>query len=143
MATSNTIRVTKAMKFNAAIALLEGNEPVVVPGTDDKAGVTMDAAYLCDFFRSELALLAKKNSKKDNNGELTEEQKAREAKKELILDFLALQEEGATCSDMIKGIPALGGANTSAVSSLTSALVKEGRIKRLSPKKGRTPFVLA
>lgn len=141
MATTNTVRVTKTQKFDGIIALLEGKNPVAIPGTEDKAGVTMDAAYLVEFCKSEKALLAKKNAKKED-GEQTEAQKKMEEHKDLILDFLASHPDGATCTDMIKGIPAFADFNTSKVSSLTSALIKEDRIERLSPKKGRTPFVL-
>lgn len=141
MATTNTVRVTKTMKFNGAIALLEGKAPVTIPGTEEKEGVTMDAAYLINFFNEELALLAKKNTKK-TDGEPTEAQKKNEEYKELILDFLATHQDGATCTDMIKGIPAFFDFNTSKISSLTSALKAEGKIDRLPPKKGRTPFVL-
>lgn len=142
MATTNTVRVTKAQKFNGIIALLEGKEPVSIPATEEKAGVTMDVAYLVEFCNAELVLLAKKNAKKDD-GEPTEAQKKMEEHKELILDFLASHPDGATCTDMIKGIPAFADFNTSKISSLTSALVKEQLIVRQNPKKGRTPFTLA
>lgn len=147
--TNNVVRVTKSQKFDGAIALLEGKSPIVIPATEDKAGVTMDAQYLIDFFKSEQALLAKKNAKK-SDGEPTEAQKKNEEYKGLILDFLASlpDGEGATCTDLIKGIPAFVNEdgtpfNTSRVSSLTTALVNEGRIIRQKPKKGRTPFTLA
>lgn len=88
MSESNTVRVTKAQKYNAAIALLEGKPAVSIPGKDDKAGITMDAGYLCDFFRAELALLAKKNTTTSGNKKLTSQQKKNEQFKQFLLAHL-------------------------------------------------------
>lgn len=88
MSTTNTVRITKSQKYNAAIVLLEGGNPVVIPGKDGKAGVTMDAAYICDFFRDELALLAKKNTNTGDKKKLTKAQEKNEQYKALILSHL-------------------------------------------------------
>ncbi len=129
-------RITKANRFEDIKVLLTGEGEV-------KYGTTTEVAV--QFIDNELSLLARKNSKsKDGNTEPTEAQKLMEAHKELIIDFIATKgDDGATCSDMIKGIPEFADFNTSKVSNLTSALVKEGRIVRQKPKKGRTPFTLA
>lgn len=88
MSTTNTVRVTKTQKFYGAIALLEGKSPISVPGTEDKAGVVMDANYLCEFFRSEIALLAKKNSPTSKK-KLTKDQEKNEQYKLDILHYLS------------------------------------------------------
>lgn len=97
---TNTIRVTKTQKYNAAIALLEGKAPVVLPGSGDKAGVTMDADYLCDFFRSELALLSRKN-KSGGSKKLTPDQKKNEGYKDDIRAYLSLNPQLVVSSNDI------------------------------------------
>ena len=89
MTNTNTIRVTKAQKFDAIIALLEGKEPVSIPGKDDKTGVTMNAPYLVEFCKAEKALLAKKNTTTNGNKKLTKIQTKNEEYKKFILDHLA------------------------------------------------------
>lgn len=128
-------RITKANRFEDIKVLLTGEGEIAY-------GTTVEIAV--EFINNELSLLSRKNTKKEG-AEPTEAQKQREANKGLILEFLATKPDGATCSDMIQEIPEFkeAGLNTSAVSSMTSALVTEGRIVRLSPKKGRTPFKLA
>lgn len=126
-------RITKANRFEDIKVMLTGEDKV-------KYGTTVELAV--EFIDKELGLLAKKNAKKDD-GEPTEAQKKMEEHKALVLDFLSTHADGATCTDMIKGIPAFADFNTSKVSSITTALIKEGRIERMSPKKGRTPFKLA
>lgn len=88
--TINTVRVTKAQKYSAIIALLEGKSAVTIPGKDDKQGVTLDAAYLCDFIRNELELLNKKNQAGSNGAKkLTKAQEKNEEYKAVILRYLA------------------------------------------------------
>lgn len=136
--TEKAVRITKANRFEDIKALLLGEEV--------KFNTTIGDAV--EFINKEMDLLARKNSKK-SNGEPTEAQKENEEYKRLIIEYLgglASEENGeggATCSDMIKNIPAFYDFNTSKISSLTSALIKEGRIVRLKTRKGRTPFALA
>lgn len=153
--TTNTVRVTKAQKYNAAIALLEGKAPVVIPGKDDKLGVTMDAQYLCDFFKSEIALLAKKNT---TTGEkkLTKTQLANENFKKAILAHLAANPALiVTATDIYEFLrstyPSEVWSNQRAASLLnamcnkldkdTGELLVEGKLNRIEGKgKTKTTF---
>ncbi len=138
----NVVRVTKAQKFEVIKNFIPAEATHTFSGGEDKTSYVFDHDEMVAFLDKELGLLAKKNSKKEN-AEPTEAQKKNEEYKDLILDFLVGKEDGATCTDMMKGIPAFADFNTSKISSLTSALVKDERIVRKPPKKGRTPFVLA
>lgn len=89
MSTTNAVRVTKAQKFDAIIALLEGKTAITVPGKDDKPGVTMDAAYLTEFCKAEKALLAKKNTTTNGTKKLTKAQEKNEEYKGVILSYLS------------------------------------------------------
>lgn len=139
MTTTNTVRVTKAQKFNAAIALLEGKPAVTIPGKDDKGGVTMDAAYLCDFFKEELALLAKKNS---SDKKPTKTQEENEGYKALILDFLRGQPNGVTCTDIQKGVTEFADFNNQKVAALVRQLVTIGDVTKATVK-GKSLFSIA
>lgn len=127
-------RITKANRLTDIKTLLTGKGEI-------KYGTTVDDAIA--FIDKELDLLNRKNSK-TTDGKPTKAQEENQRYKDLIINFLAGTPNGATCSDMKKGIPLFEEKdfNTSKISSLTSALVKEGRIERLKPVKGRTPFIL-
>ena len=154
---TNTIRVTKAQKYNAAIALLEGKAPTVIPGKDDKVGVTMDADYLCEFFRSELALLAKKNTTTSGNKKLTKAQEKNEEYKGVILSYMAAHPTAVmSATDVMEKVlrpayPAELWTNQKSASLLnalsdkydkeTGELVSEGKLNRVQGKgKNSTTF---
>lgn len=139
MTTTNTVRVTKNQKYNAAIVLLNGGQPVVIPGKDGKDGVTMDAAYLCDFFRSELALLEKKNT---SDKKPTQTQKDNEGHKAKILDFLREQTDGVTCTDIQKGVPDFDGMNNQKIAALVRQLLDAGKVIKATVK-GKSLFSIA
>lgn len=139
MANENMVRITKAQKFNAAITLLSGGDPVVIPDKDDKKGATLDAAYLCDFFREELALLAKKNT---SDKKPTQIQKENEEHKERILAFLMGQTEGKTCTDIQKGVPEFAGMNNQKIASLMRQLFDAGQVIK-EVIKGKSLFSIA
>lgn len=137
-------RITKDNRFEDIATML--TDPTVrdlLSFVETKYGTTVDTAV--EFINKERDLLAKKNAKKADGEDMTDSQKKNEEYKGLILDYLATlpENEGATCTDMIKNIPAFSDFNTSKVSSLTTALFNEGRVLRQKPKKGRTPFILA
>lgn len=138
MANSTTVRVTKAQKFNGAIALLEGKPAVVIPGSDTREGVTLTAEYLCDFFRGELDLLAKKNS---GNSKPTKTQEENEVYKGLILDFLGTQENGVTCTEIQKGIPEFADFNNQKVAALVRQLLTAELVDKATSK-GKSIFSL-
>ncbi len=131
--TEKTVKITKANRYDDIRALLLGNEV--------SYGTTVDDAIA--FIDHELELLARKNAKRNESGEMTDAQRQNEVYKQLILDYLAGCEEGATCSDLIHSVEEFKPFNTSKISSLTNQLVKEGKIKRLKARKGRTPYALA
>ena len=153
---SDTIRVTKAQKYNAAIALLEGKPAVAIPSKDGKAGVTMDAEYLCDFFRAELALLAKKNTTTSGNKKLTKQQEKNEQFKSFLLAHLRNNPDLLiTATDAYEllraNYPAEVWSNQRAASLLnamcdkydkdTQELVSEGKLLRTEGKgKTKTTF---
>lgn len=90
MSTTNTIRVTKSQKLDGVIALLEGKSAIVLPGKDDKLGVTLDAAYLIDFCKAEQDLLKRKNTTADGTKKkLTPQQKKNETFKAAILAYMS------------------------------------------------------
>lgn len=122
------IRITKAMRFEDIKALLNGEEPTY--------GTTLQDAL--DVLDHELGLLAKKNNA--DNKKLTANQQANEGYMALILDYLDIQTEGATCGDMIKHIEQFDGFSTSKVSALTSKLVAMGKLERCKGEKGKTLF---
>lgn len=144
---TNTIRVTKAQKYNAAIALLEGKSPVVLPGKDDKAGVTMDAEYLCEFFRGELALLSKKN-KAGGTKKLTPDQKKNEEYKDDIRAFLSLNPNLLVSANdlMVKlfmskypGVPWTNQKVASLLNAMADKLGKDGTVTDDSGELFKTP----
>jgi hypothetical protein len=109
-------RVTKSQRLSDIKALLLGEE-VSFGTTLNDALTTID---------HELELLAKKNSG-SSNGEkkLTATQVENENFKNLILDFLgSLDEEsdGATCTEILQGIPELSNYQVTKVSGLIHQL---------------------
>lgn len=150
------VRVTKAQKYNAIINLLNGGEPTIIPGKDDKLGVTMDAKYLTDFCKAELALLSKKNTTTNGNKKLTKEQKKNEGYKKEIFAYLqtdsTLIVTASDIMDFLKGLhPDEPWSNQKAASLLNAMsdkydkdsgeLVSEGLLDRTEGKgKNKTTF---
>lgn len=122
------IRITKAMRYEDIKALLTG-EPVTYGTTVEDAIAALDY---------EIGLLARKN--KSNDKKLTKTQQENETYMELIMSYLDIQTEGATCSDMIKYIPEFDGFSTSKVSALTKKLTDAGKVERSKGEKGRILF---
>ena len=157
MSTTNTVRITKSQKFDAIIALLEGKEPMVVPGKDDKVGVTLDAKYLCGFCRDEKALLKKKNTSTDGKKKLTKAQEKNEEYKGVILSYLAANPTlVVSATDVMENLlrptyPAELWSNQKAASLLNAMsdkydkdsgeLLSEGKLNRIEGKgKNKTTF---
>ena len=127
--TTKTPRITKAMKFDAIIALIQGNP---VPH-----GLTAD--NLIEFVKNEKALLAKKNNAERKP---TAKQKDNEILKERIFEFLMDCPEGATCTDIRKGVPELSEYETQKAASLANAMVHNNRLRKAMVK-GRAVFSVA
>ena len=130
MATSNTVRITKAQRFSDIVALLNGDAV--------KYGTTVKDAS--DFIAHEVELLQKKNSSADKRK--SAEQAKNDGFKALIVDFLATVEGGMTCTEIGKSIEELSAFNTSKMSSLCNGLVKDGLLTKETVK-GKTLFKLA
>lgn len=154
--TTNVVRVTKAQKYNAIIALLNGGEPTTIPGKDDKLGVTMDAKYLTEFCKAELALLSKKNTTASGSKKLTKEQEKNEGYKKEIFAYLqenpSLLVTASDIMDFLKGLHPDGIWSNQKAASLLNAmsdkfdkdsgeLVSEGVLDRVEGKgKNKTTF---
>lgn len=132
---TKTVRVTKAMRFEDIAAMLHG---IPCP----HGSTTQD---LLDFVAHEMDLLATKNTAK--SGKQTATQKANEQYRSLILDFLATQSEGVTCTQIAKGVPALSDFNNQKISALMRGLVQddernpEGPVVKVTMK-GKSLFSL-
>lgn len=128
-----TARITKAMRFEDIKALLNG-QPVTY-GTSIE-----DAVNFIDY---EVALLAKKNS-----GEIkkqTKTQQENEGYKALILEFLATlpdDKDGATCTEIIKGVAEFEGFSTQKISPLVRQLMAADKVTKTEVK-GKSLFHLA
>lgn len=157
MSTTNTVRITKAQKFDGIIALLEGKSAISVSGKDDKLGVTMDAAYLVEFCKSEKALLAKKNTSTNGNKKPTKQQEKNENYKRTILAYLSANPAlVVTATDVMEKLlrptyPNEVWSNQRAASLLNAMsdkcnkdsgkVVSEGKLKRIEGKgKIKTTF---
>lgn len=126
----NTVkRITKAQKFEDIIALLNGNPAQFI----DKDGAV-------EFIKNEMALLAKKNAADSRKPTATQE--ANEKYKALILEFLALQESGKTCTEIAKGVPDLSEFNNQKIAALMRQLVESTLVNKATVK-GKSVFTLA
>lgn len=124
-----TTRITKAMRFEDIKALLNG-QPVIY-------GTSIEDAV--DFIDHEVNLLAKKNS--GENKKQTKAQEENEGYKVLILEFLA-DKDGVTCTDVLKGVPALSEFSNQKISALMRQLRLAGQVT-VSEVKGKSLFRLA
>ena len=126
----NTVkRITKAQKYEDVIAMLTGN-PAQYIDTDGAV----------EFLKGEIALLARKNS--SDNKKPTATQEANAKYKALILEFLAIQDSGKTCTEIAKGVPALGDFNNQKVAALMRQLVEAGKANKATVK-GKSVFTVA
>lgn len=126
----NSKRITKAMYYADITAMLKGeNTP---------NGISREDAL--SFIAREVELLSKKNAAKSSKPTAT--QTANEGYKTLIADFLSMQTEGVTCTEIAKGIPELADFNNQKISSLMRQLILEGKaVKEMV--KGKSLFSAA
>lgn len=128
------VRITKAQRFEDIKALLTG-EPVTYGTTVDIAVTVID---------HELELLAKKNSGTGDK-KLTPTQQENEALKEQIVEFLSTlpdDADGATCTEILKSVPALADFSNQKVAALVRQLKMAGRVVA-TEKKGKSLFRMA
>lgn len=122
-------RITKAQKYEDIIAMLSGNDPQYID--TDKA---------IEFCKGEMALLAKKNaseSKKD-----TAQREEDEKSMALILEYLARQSIGKTCTEINKGVDELADFNNQKITSLMNKLCASHKVNK-TVSKGKSLFTLA
>ena len=123
----NTVkRITEAQKFEDVISLLSG-EPTKFIDTDGAV----------EFIKNEMALLAKKNASTDRKPTATQE--ANTKYKNLILEFLSMQEAGKTCTEIAKGIDELSEFNNQKIAALMRQLVEAGKVSKATVK-GKSIF---
>lgn len=128
-----TARITKAMRFEDIKALLNG-QPVTY-GTSIE-----DAVNFIDY---EMNLLTKKNS--GETKKQTKTQQENEGYKALILEFLATlpdDKDGATCTEIIKGVAEFEGFSTQKISPLVRQLMAADKVTKTEVK-GKSLFHLA
>lgn len=130
--TNNKTRLTKSMKYEEIIRVLNG-EPTIYGTTNDG---------LIEFINHEMELLAKKNSGGSGEKKMTAKQKENEGYKALILEYLAAHTDGATCTDILKGVPELNDFTNQKVSALVRQLKLAGSVVATEVK-GKTIFTLA
>lgn len=123
-------RVTKAMYYTDIIALLKGEEPT--NGTDTDAAI--------EFINKQMEQLAKKNSK--NPEKTTAKQELDMQLSERIIEYLLIQTEEKTCTDIFRDVPELADYSTSKVASLVNKLMADGRVKK-DVRKGRSVYSIA
>ena len=128
-----TPRITKAMRFEDIKALLTG-QPV-------SYGTSIEDAM--NFIDYEMNLLTKKNSSESKKP--TKIQQENEGYKALILEFLATlpdDKDGATCTEIIKGVAEFEGFSTQKISPLVRQLMAADKVIKTEIK-GKSLFRLA
>lgn len=123
-------KVTKSQRFEDIIAMLKG-EPT-------KHDTTVEIA--CKALEHEMELLANKN--KSGSKKQTATQKENEGFKTLILNYLATQTEGKTCTEIQKAVPELAELTNQRVSAQLRQLKLAGSVV-CTEVKGKSLFSLA
>lgn len=114
---ANNIRITKKNRFEDIIAMLQGVNTTFGTTTEDAV----------DFLNHEIELLSRKSASGEKK--LTEAQKQNLEYKEMICEYLAsVGEDGVTCEDVRKNVPALYDYTPQKVSSLLTSLKNDGRV---------------
>ena len=122
-------KITKTQRFEDLSALIHG-EPV-------KYGTTIEDADA--FIAHEVELLSKKNSGERKE---TDTQRANAKYRQLIAEFLAIQTEGRTCTEIAKGVSELSDFNNQKVAALMRQMVEDGTVCKATVK-GKSLFSLA
>ena len=122
-------KITKIQRFEDLSALIHG-EPV-------KYGTTIEDADT--FIAHEVELLTKKNSGERKE---TDTQKANRKYQALIAEYLSIQTEGRTCTEIAKGVSELSDFNNQKVAALMRGMVEAGTVRKATVK-GKSLFSLA
>ena len=121
-------RITKAQKFEDVISLLSGENAKFI-----------DTDGAIEFIRNEMALLAKKNT---SDRKPTATQEANVKYRNLILEFLSMQDSGKTCTEIAKGVDELSEFNNQKIAALMRQLVEAGKVSKATVK-GKSIFSVA
>ena len=121
-------RITKAQKFEDVIRLLSGESTQFI-NTEDAVA----------FIKSEMALLAKKNA---SDRKPTATQEANVKYRNLIIEFLSMQDSGKTCTEIAKGVDELSEFNNQKIAALMRQLVEAGKVTKATVK-GKSIFSVA
>ena len=125
----NTVkRITKAQKFEDVISLLSGENAKFI-----------DTDGAIEFIRNEMALLAKKNT---SDRKPTATQEANVKYRNLIVEFLSMQDSGKTCTEIAKGVDELSDFNNQKIAALMRQLVEAGKVTKATVK-GKSIFSVA
>lgn len=122
-------KITKTQRFEDLSALIHG-EPV-------KYGTTIEDADA--FIAHEVELLSKKNGAERKE---TDTQKANAKYRDLIAEYLAVQTEGRTCTEIAKGVSELSDFNNQKVAALMRQMFEAGIVRKATVK-GKSLFSLA
>ena len=128
---TKTVRFTKAMRFADLAAVVKG---------ENRPNNSTDAELL-DFITHETDLLAKKNNADIKKPTATQEANAKY--RELIAQFLSVQSNPVTCTEIAKGVPELADFNNQKVAALLKRMVDDGRVVKTTGKGGKSLFAMA
>lgn len=123
-------KVTKTQRFSDVKALLTG-EPTAY-GTDVETALA--------FIDHEMELLMKKNSSGEKKPTKTQEENM--VHKERIADFLRMQEEGVTVTQVLKAIPEFADFSNQKVARLMRDMLEAGQVTK-EVIKGKSLFSIA
>lgn len=126
---ANSIKITKAMRFEDLKALVQG----------EKMSHNSTVEDLVAFIDHEVALLAKKNA---SDKKPTKVQEENENYMQLILSFLSNQAQGVTCTEVLKGVVELNDFNNQKVAALMRKLLADGKVTK-EVVKGKSLFKIA
>lgn len=87
-------------------------------------------AEMLEFLSHEKELLARKNASGKQSSAQTAKQVENEAYKTLIVNFLAMCEEGQTCTQIQQNIPDFADFNNQKIAALCRQLSEAGKIQR-------------
>ena len=121
-------RITKAQKFEDVISLLSGENAKFI-----------DTDGAIEFIRNEMVLLAKKNT---SDRKPTATQEANVKYRNLIIEFLSMQDSGKTCTEIAKGVDELSEFNNQKIAALMRQLVEAGKVTKATVK-GKSIFSVA
>ena len=123
-------KVTKAQRFNDIKAMLNGES--VAYGTDVETAMA--------FIDHEIELLMKKNNSGEKKPTKTQEENI--VHKTRIADYLRMQEEGVTVTQVLKAIPEFADFSNQKVARLMRDMLEAGQVTK-EVVKGKSLFSIA